>query len=192
MAGAYVDEMQGYLTVEGPATFPGVTEAELKAKLNSEQVAILRQQATVLACLAGNSFEGLIDQYMVDAYNVQWRNGHLQSDRSSDPSLLPNLYPSTAFQDSDAWMRQCYIREGLDPEDPQTKWTYWKLIQDRERAPVEAASGLAWIDKDGNPSEYFIMADEPSVHIFMGEVRKLQKETEEAFCSYKVDNQNQS
>lgn len=192
MTGAYVDEMQGYLPVDGPATFPGVTEAELKAKLTSEQIATLRLQATVLACLAGNAFDGLIDQYMVDAYNIQWRNGHLRNDRATDPTLLPNIYPKTAFEDSEDWMTQCYLREGLDPNDPETKWVYWRLIQQRERAAEQQFTpGLAWIDADGNPSEYFITANEPAVHIFMAEVRKLQKETEEAFCSYKVDNQNE-
>jgi hypothetical protein len=68
------------------------------------QLDMLMQHAFCLACLDGNAFEGLIDQYLPEAYANLWANSQL------DTVALPLLYPSTA---SDAW------RAALSRDHPQ-------------------------------------------------------------------------
>ena len=81
------------------------TEQAIVETLTEDQLTRLREHALCLACKDGNAFDGLIDQYLPDAYDNLWRNG-----RVGERDDLPMLYPASA---SDHW------HAFLTPEHPQ-------------------------------------------------------------------------
>lgn len=64
-------------------------------RLSQGEKDILMQHALAHACLDGNAFSPLIDQYVPEAYYNLWANSAL------DIAGLPDLYPSSC---GDAWL----------------------------------------------------------------------------------------
>lgn len=85
----------------------------IRESLTSVQWDVIMQHALCLACLDGNAFPALIDQYTPEAYANLWSNSSLPMDGVD----LPLLYPATA---SDAGMAS------LMPSHPQ----YGEMDQD--------------------------------------------------------------
>lgn len=67
------------------------TESEIIGALTTDQLVRLREHAMCLACKDGNAFDGLIDQYLPDAYENLWRNS-----RVGERDGLPMIYPASA------------------------------------------------------------------------------------------------
>lgn len=82
-----IDDMEGYIRPDTERAPRQLTVDDFHRELTAEQFKILMEHATCLACLAGNSFDGLIGQYCFDAYVNLWQNNHLGEKYS-----LPNLF----------------------------------------------------------------------------------------------------
>lgn len=78
-----------------PPLFGSITVTEIKEAFTPEQMARLMEHALAWACHDGNAFEGLIEQYLPEAYNNLWNGGSLND--------FPNLYPCN---NSDHWYMQ--------------------------------------------------------------------------------------
>lgn len=112
----FVDHLQGYIPVEAPGYFPCVTLEQLKVELTHEEYRTLKQHALCLACLAGNAFASVVEQYMIDAYNNLWWND-LLGNNTNQFIAIKNIYPMSA--------RECLIKDivekatemGIDPAE---------------------------------------------------------------------------
>ena len=67
-----------------------IPEETIVTALSFAQLSRLREHALALACLDGNAFPQLIDQYLPEAYANLWQNSHLRG--------LPDLYEAKEKQ----------------------------------------------------------------------------------------------
>lgn len=170
MDGQYVDDLQGYIPVDGPTLFPSTTNEQLVDALTSEQLKALKQHALCLACLAGNAFPDLIDQYLVDAYNNLWQNGWLDDGRYTGIRIV-NIYPQTA---SEHWHtgRDAMLRAyGIDPDDPDAGIKYMKASYTPVKDPPKG--GLAVLDSDGKVTEIILSNKSSCFDLIVAEARQI-------------------
>lgn len=99
-------------------------ERFIKERLTKRQIEILRHHALAFACLDGNSFPGLIDQYMGEAYANLWNNGSYRDEG------LPLLYPCDA---ADGWWARLPVNhpqyEQYEPEYGRTQERREELLR---------------------------------------------------------------
>jgi hypothetical protein len=162
---------QGYGDIPVPTLFPSVTEEQLKKELPLGELNALRQHALCLACLQGNSFYDLIDQYLVDAYNNLWSNSSLD-DGNYFGIRIRNLYPMTAGQHWDAVRRVDMQKLGVDPDSPNAATDYVKAwLNSNHQEEQKPSSGLA-IMVDGNVTEVLDVPDS-MIDIAVATIREL-------------------
>jgi hypothetical protein len=101
----------------------------IRMKLNEAQWGVIMQHAICFACLDGNSYPEVIEQYIPDAYSNLWMNSG-----GLDLTGLPNLYPCDVIEAGMASMM---------PSHPQ----YNEMDADRRKEILDEFL----IDPRGNP-----------------------------------------
>jgi hypothetical protein len=118
------------MTYPRPTSYFGNLPVEvIRGSLSAEHWARLFQHAICLACLDGNSYPEVLEQYVPDAYTNLWMNSG-----GLDLTNLPNLYPCDVVEAGMA---------SLMPSHPQ----YGEMTSERRNEILD----LFLVDPRGNP-----------------------------------------